>query len=249
MRLMTLSSDTNSITAILGGLVTVAILFLLPETLRCRVGNGSLYNNKHSILVSPALFSPLAPQEDRSPPPPKPTLLGYWRMFCYPPVGLVSFNTAILYSSYFCVAVALSVDLPTVYGWSTAGTGGAYVAVGVAIVVGSLVGGRLSDYRRARGVAALKKQAAAEGNGAADVPPPEARLVDQIWGVLLCAAGCAMYGWFVEKRVHPAGTLIATFLSTYFLVSMPLTPFERLADSVPQSASACPGSLWPRRPS
>jgi hypothetical protein len=189
-----------------------AILFLLPETLRCRVGNGSIYGDKIALLFPPTFLSPLAPESERGPPPPKPSLFGYWKLFTYPPIGIVSFNTAILYSSYFCIAVALSVDLGEKYGWSTSATGGAYVAVGVAIVVGSLVGGRFSDFRRARMLSNLKSASSgAQGEGSASVPP-ESRLVDQIWGVFLCAIGCAMYGWFVEKAIHPAGTLIATFL-------------------------------------
>lgn len=202
------------------------ILFFLPETLRCRVGNGRLSASQRLPLIPPTLSSPLAPEHERGPPPPKPTLRGYWRLFSYPPIGIVSLNTAVLYSSYFCIAVVLATDLPDAYGWSTAATGAAYIAVGVAIVAGSLAGGRVSDLRRSRAVTNLEKAAEAMRSGddaasaAPGVPPPENRLVDQIWGVLLCAAGCAMYGWFIQNRIHPAATLAATFLGELFRVSL-----------------------------
>ncbi len=56
------------------------------------------------------------------------------------------------------------------------------------MIVGSLCAGRFSDWRRARAVKA-------SSTGEVD---PENRLVDQIWGVLLCASGCLMFGWFVR---------------------------------------------------
>lgn len=71
------------------------------------------------------------------------------------------------------------------------------------MIVGSMLGGRFSDWRRKRAVAA-------SASGTVD---PENRLVDQIWGVLICVAGCLMYGWFLHFKIHPAAVLVATFLS------------------------------------
>lgn len=116
-------------------------------------------------------------------------------------------NTAILYSSYFCIAVQLPSALQGEYHWSTAEVGAGYLVVGIAMVIGSITGGRFSDWRRARVARAVGEEKVV----------PEVRLVDQIWGVVLCAAGLVMFGWFVDKRVHPAATLVATFLSTYIL--------------------------------
>jgi len=155
------------------------------------------------MILPPTLFSPLAPESERGPPPPKPTLVGYWRLFSYPPIGIVTFNTAMLYSTYFAIAVQLPTDLSVVYEWSATAVGAGFLAVGVAMIIGSLCGGRFSDWRHAR---TLK----ASSDGTAT---PENRLTNQIWGVLMCAAGCLMYGWFVEKAIHPAAVLVATFLS------------------------------------
>lgn len=130
-------------------------------------------------------------------------------MFCYPPVGIVSFNTAMLYSTYFAISVQLPTELTERYKWSPAAVGAGFLAVGIAMIVGSLCGGRASDWRRAR---------AAKGcpDGKVD---PEFRLVDQIWGVLVCVVGCLLYGWLVQITAHPAAVLVATFLSQYPLLS------------------------------
>jgi hypothetical protein len=105
---------------------------MLPETLRARVGNGLLYSEKGLFILPLTLFSPLAPESERGPPPPKPSLINYWRLFRYPPIGIVSFNTAILYSTYFCIAVHLPVALEQkdTYTWSTTAVGFGFLAVG-----------------------------------------------------------------------------------------------------------------------
>ena len=187
---------------------------MLPETLRYRVGNGAMYHGNWFVLPV-RLASPEAPESERGPKPPKPTLLGYWRMFCYPPIGIVSFNTAILYSTYFAIAVQLPHALESVYRWNTTQVGAGYLAVGIAMVVGSLIGGRFNDWR-------VSKFAKASDSGTVD---PERRLMDQIWGVFVCASGTLMFGWFVERRIHPAAVLVATFLSTS-------SPCEGHTDSV-----------------
>ena len=71
------------------------------------------------------------------------------------------------------------------------------------MIIGSLCGGRFSDWRRASAAKITQ-------NSKAD---PEFWLVDQIWGVLVWVAGCSMYGWLVAVSAHPAAVLVATFLS------------------------------------
>lgn len=189
--------------AISGFALWLLILFTLPETLRARVGNGKIYQDRGLLIWAPQLSSPLAPAWERGPPPPVPTLQGYWRLFCYPPIGIVTFNTAMLYSTYFAMAVQLPTELGVRYHWPSAAVGAGFLAVGVAMIIGSLCGGRFSDWRRARAAKTTK-------NSTVD---PEFRLTDQVWGVLVCVTGCAMYGWLVDVSAHPAAVLVATFLS------------------------------------
>jgi MFS family permease len=113
-----------------------------------------------------------------------------------------------LFANYFSIAVDLPVVLTNEYWWSITAVGGGYLALGVAIIMGSLFAGRFSDRRRARMAKSL-------GDGHVE---PEGRLVDQMWGTILCAAGSLMYGWFIEKEIHPAAVLAATFLSTCILL-------------------------------
>jgi len=188
--------------AISGAALWLLLVFALPETLRARVGNGRIYTDKGWFLLPPKFSSTIVSESERGPPPPKPTLKGYWKLFRYPPIGITCVNTAVLYSSYFCIAIQLPSALGNVYHWSSSEVGAGYVVVGIAMVIGSVSGGQFSDWRRKRSVQAL---------GESNVHP-EARLNDQIWGLLLASAGLIMFGFFVEHALHPAATLISTFL-------------------------------------
>lgn len=76
------------------------------------------------------------------------------------------------------------------------------------MIIGSLCSGHFSDWRRAR---------AAKASPTGDVDP-EHRLVDQIWGVIICASGVLSFGWFVNYAIHPAAVLAAMFLSELFRI-------------------------------
>ncbi|PHH79997.1 hypothetical protein CDD82_2043 [Ophiocordyceps australis] len=132
-----------------------------------------------------------------------------------------------LYATYFAIAVNLPQSLEKVYHWSSAAVGGGYVAIGVALIVGSIIGGRANDWRRARMIKATE----------IEHPEPETRLVDQIWGVLLCCAGTLMYGWFVDKAIHPAAVLVATFLAGFGMSWVFVATSAFLSECVPQQAA------------
>ncbi|RYP13029.1 hypothetical protein DL765_007060 [Monosporascus sp. GIB2] len=218
---------TFGVLSIVVGVTWLVIVFTLPETLRCRVGNGSLYCNDGLFLLPPRLASPLAPESERGPRPPKPSIGGFWRLFCYPPISISSVYTAILFANYFSVAVDLPLTLTDKYHWSVTAVGGGYLALGIAIVAGSLLAGRFSDWRRAR-----TAKVSADGHVA-----PESRLVDQIWGTIACAAGSIMYGWFVDRSIHPAALLVATFLNGFGMSSVLVVTFAFLTECAPQATA------------
>lgn len=213
--------------AIAGFTMWAVIILALPETLRARVGNGRMYASRGLIILPPLISSHLVPESERGPPPPKPTLTMYWRLFSYPPIGIVSFNTAMLYSTYFAIAVQLPSDLSEVYKWSTTAIGAGFLAVGIAMIIGSLCGGRFSDWRRAQ---AMKASINNHVN-------PENRLADQIWGVIVCAIGCLMYGWFVDRSIHPAAVLVATFLTGFGMNWVFVATTAFLTECVPQQSA------------
>ncbi|CEJ80863.1 hypothetical protein VHEMI01023 [[Torrubiella] hemipterigena] len=207
--------------------IWLLIIFLLPETLRFRVGNGMRYQSTGWLLWPPRFAATPVDETERGPRPPKPTLLGYWKLFSYPPIGIVSVNTAILYSTYFAITIALPYALDQTYHWSSTTTGLGFLAVGIALMVGTLVGGRVNDWNRARRIKA-----------APDVPfPPESRLNDQFWGVLVCVAGTVMFGWFIQNSVHVAAAIVATFLAGFGMSWVFVATTAFLGECVPLQAA------------
>ncbi|KAM7211886.1 Major facilitator superfamily domain containing protein [Rhypophila decipiens] len=214
--------------AIAVGATWITMLFAFPETLRFRVGNGAMYANAPLLIFPPRLVSPLAPESERGPAPPKPSLKTFSRLLRYPPITIAAFYTALLFANYFAMAVGLSDVLVRRYGWSVTAVGGGYLALGVSIVSGSMLAGRFSDWRRARVVARKGP------DGKVD---PERRLVDQVWGAVVCVAGTVMYGWCVEKNVHPAAVLVATALVGLGMSSVTVVTFAFLTECAPQASA------------
>ncbi|KAI9891476.1 MAG: Dityrosine transporter 1 [Vezdaea aestivalis] len=210
--------------AIAGSSAWLLLLFCLPETLRSRVGNGTESAAKPWVFL-PSFASKIA--KNHGPPGKIPTPKMFWNLFCYPPIAIVSCNTAILFSTYYCIAVTLPRVLARTYHWSTTEVGLAFLASGVGMIIGSLAGGRFSDRRRARAV-----KASPEGKVA-----PERRLADQIWGVLLCAAGTLMYGWFCDRAIHPAAVLAGTFLAGFGMTWVFVTSTAFLTECFPANAA------------
>ncbi len=103
------------------------ILFCLPETLRNRVGDGSIYAGK-SWVFWPSFRSPVV--EQGGPKSPRPTPKVFWKLFTYPPIGIVSFNTAVLFASYYCIAVTQPRVLTVRYKWDATAVGLSYLASG-----------------------------------------------------------------------------------------------------------------------
>ena len=73
------------------------------------------------------------------------------------------------------------------------------------MIVGSLLGGKVSDLVRAKAVAKSEN----------NTVRPEFRIQQQIQGFVLSAGGILMYGWFVEFKFHPALTLLGSALGIF----------------------------------
>lgn len=191
--------------AILGAVCVVLILFLLPETLRCLVGNGEAYSN--STIVKPhwtqkKLIS--GDDEVKYPKPPKPSLKGYWKLLKYPPVLLISVTGGLLFATFYAMSVTFAKRLQQEYGFTILQSCLAYICPGVSLVCGSIIGGRLSDKMR-------KKIISKDPNSYI----PENRLSLLLFGIIISMAGTLGYGWCVDKHVHVAAVFVFVFIGGF----------------------------------
>lgn len=210
--------------ALVGAVTYLIILFGLPETLRCLVGNGE-YIKQGNWFVPPHIRQKRLIDENdtKFPRPPKPSLRAYLRLMAYAPVTLVSVNAGLLFATYYGLAVTLSQRLHEDYHFTTAQTGAAYLVPGCSLVLGSLTSGRLSDILRAK----YQKRYP-------DRPIiPELRLPLQIFGVVLSMGGILGYGWMIHFHKHVAAVLVFTFLSGFGMTWVFVTNTTYLTECSP----------------
>ncbi|KAL4886020.1 major facilitator superfamily domain-containing protein [Aspergillus karnatakaensis] len=182
--------------------VYLAILFLLPETLRCLVGDGSIYASK-GWLVRPKFRQEALVDPSKYPKPPKPSLRNWFNLLSQPTQFIVFMNGALSFAGLYLMYVSFPDIWGERYGFSNGEVGVAYLAPGIALFIASLVTGRFSDWHRKRLVA----------QNPGEKIKPETRLPIQIVGFVISAAGKLMFGWFTQHGLHPAAGLFASALA------------------------------------
>ncbi|KAF2138217.1 uncharacterized protein K452DRAFT_338843 [Aplosporella prunicola CBS 121167] len=206
--------------------VYLAVALLLPETLRCIVGNGSTSISTSSsnwfIIPRLRLRAPPAPRSDKFPRPLRPSLRTFVQLLQYPPHLIVSVNGALQFAGLYCIYTSFPRVLKTVYGFSTREVGYAYLAPGLVMLLASLVAGRASDAHRRRLIA----------RNAGVKPPPEHRIPPQLLAFALTAAAKTAYGWLCAYGVHVAASLTMSALASFgmTLVFVTSTSYQTEAD-------------------
>ncbi|CEP61883.1 Dtr1p LALA0_S04e02850g [Lachancea lanzarotensis] len=234
-------------TSIMSGVGLIVVIVLLPETLRCIVGNGDTrWVDSHSmstgsemrglagakILICSdiGLLKPVAesPEFQRLyPRPPKPSLKVYWSLVTFPPVLICSLTTAILFAAYYAFSVTFSHFLREKYFLSNLQIGACYVCPGIALLLGSVSGGHLSDYFRLLWIKRHPNQTF----------PGEKRLVLQLWGLLLNICGCIGYGWCIQFHHHLAVVLVFSFFTAFGMTWCSNTSMTYLTECIPKRAA------------
>ncbi|KAI5968300.1 DTR1 [Candida margitis] len=208
--------------AILGFVVYLCILFLLPETLRYLVGNCACYSNH--MFVKPRLGQEKLVKG--YPRPPKPSVNNYFRLIKYKPVLLCSFNSGMLFASFYGVMVTFAHVLQDNYSFSDINISFSYVCPGCALIIGSTIGGWLSDKLRARMQAKYVTYV------------PEYRFSIQIVGLLISMTGLIGYAWTVDKQAPVWSVFIFTFLTGFGMTWVFVATTTYLTECVPAQPSA-----------
>ncbi|KAG0667839.1 Dityrosine transporter 1 [Maudiozyma exigua] len=240
-------------TSILGGIALLLVIIFLPETLRCKVGNGdpgwegfpgingiqtedglnpvtNPHHKKWKFFADVGKFKPATDCEDFKelyPSPPKFNLKLYWKLVCILPVTLSSIATAFLFANYYAFSVTLSHYLKENYHMSILQIGACYVCPGISMILGSQTGGHLSDYLRKRW---LKRHDGKQY-------PLELRLVLQIPGILLNTLGCIGYGWAIQKHYPLAVVLVFSGLNAFGLTWCSNTTMTYLTELLSRRAA------------
>ncbi|KAK6205100.1 major facilitator superfamily domain-containing protein [Scheffersomyces amazonensis] len=189
--------------AILGFLVFLIILFLLPETLRCLVGDGSVYQNSSWFTCPQWKQEKIIPDSPKFPKPPKPSVKLLLKSLKYKPVLLCSLNGGILFAAFYGLSVSFSRILKNNYGFSELHVSLSFMCPGASLVAGSLAGGWFSDRMCQRRIKNSQNVL------------PEHRFSLQLIGILVSMCGMVGYGWCIQRHNHVLAIFIFAFLSGF----------------------------------
>ncbi|KAI9294817.1 MFS general substrate transporter [Neoconidiobolus thromboides FSU 785] len=200
---------------ILGGILLVASVFLLPETL----AKSAKQEFPIKITLKPLrirkggkMFNPLSP-------------LGFLR---FPIVVIPCICIAITFGTFFAVESSMSRVFPSTYNLTASQSGLTFIPLGVGSILGNLLGGKICDrsFRRFK----------AKNNG--NDPRPEVRFYGLWSGSLIEAAGLLMTAWFVTYQFPLAASLTAGFLIGFGNTMSIISCSSYLVDNFPDYASS-----------
>ncbi|KAI1176764.1 MFS general substrate transporter [Nemania sp. FL0916] len=247
--------------AIYSGIYLTAQAFLLPETLRSLVGNGSAVSSNPVTRFPLNIYQKLTKvkfnHQDQPQGPKKlkidisaPIRILFSKQAICPIIFL-----ALYYAIWQMSITAMSVLFSERYGLSTTQIGLTYIANGAGTVSGTLVTGWMLDKEYER----VKKQYEADKSqnglelGSQDSPTVQDDDVDfplekarfrlaPIFALLQCAS-IITFGWTIEYRVHIAVPIITTFFTGWTVISIASIVTTYLLDVFSEQKAASTASL------
>lgn len=233
---------------IYGGIFLLCLIFLLPETLRSIVSNGSHtpgniiakyplieYQKRSKVIWSAASHGAVLPKKPIN-------VLEPFRILGTRYATPVIVFLATYYAVWQMSITAMSSILESHYGLSETAIGLSFIANGVGSIVGTLTTGKILDidYRRVK--QDYEKQLDIAGNSShpePSFPLEKARLrLAPLFGLIQCVS-IILFGWTIHQHVHIAVPMIATFVTGWTAVSTQSLVMTYLVDVFSaQNASA-----------
>ncbi|KAE9375984.1 MFS general substrate transporter [Stipitochalara longipes BDJ] len=232
---------------IYGGAVLILLGVLLPETLRCKVGNGSvpakgisnsllayIQRRRHPRIDEPALERSLSTSSAGK--QISVDFLGPLKIIFSIEVTFVIIFLSIYYTVWQMTVAVMSTLFSTTYGLSEIQIGLTYLANGVACVAGTLTTGKFLDYDYQR----FKKSY--EGP-AETFPLDRVRLrTIWLWGGMQIASSLA-FGWTMERHVHVSVPIICTFFLGWAATSIISTISTFMVDIFPKKGASATAAV------
>ncbi|GAA5895632.1 MFS transporter [Sporobolomyces salmoneus] len=249
----------------LGGVILIAIILFLPETLRSLVGNGSIPARGVNVSLLSLWQQHRRARESSTDAlsvatierPPKKTWkdvrpFAPLKMFREKDVlTLLTFNSA-TYSLFYSVTASTGTVFKDVYELSETDIGLCYLANGIGCLLAAIVNSKRSTYdykwverrqkekeEQARSEGTLVEEKVKDLNDLSNFPIEQARLRSLPYYFVALMCSCIAYGWLVNYGVHLAAPLIMQFIIGLTVTSMFNMASTLMVDLYPgQGASA-----------
>lgn len=193
---------TFGILSIAGGLVYLAILWLLPETLKNLVElEETGISWKQCVLPVEEVFSV---QIHRNRIDTKSVFKIVAKVLLYWLIVWCSLIGAFLFASFYSLTVTFASVLKNTYNFTQAEVSVSYLCPSVALISGSLLSGRVSDILQLKGV-----------NPDKSPHHPERRLMIQSAGLVVCIGGLCCYGWSIHFHWHVVTLFVFAFMISF----------------------------------
>ncbi|KAK6460077.1 multidrug resistance transporter [Scheffersomyces coipomensis] len=234
--------------AIGSGFAGICDIFLLPETNRSIVGNGSIAPT-NILNIAPILALPrykkrmtndISTKRERPPA----DVLEVYKIFLKKEVFITLLPAAFQFATWTMSLTTLSTSLEQRYGLSVIHIGLCYLAPGIGTLLGSVITGRIMDriYKAKKAKYDIKYQ---------DVPKEErpefdiltTRVQFTIYPTIITIIFTIIYGWCIQKTVNLSIVLISAFIMSYCAVAYLGAMMTLLVDLFPDNGSAASGCL------
>ncbi|KAF7714093.1 Uncharacterized protein PECH_003266 [Penicillium ucsense] len=236
------------------GAFLLAMLVLLPETLRSLVANGSHTSSSNVLTKYPLVIYQRRTKVEWDPndTPPQTTrkhidLTGPFRILTTRDAAPIIVFLAIYYAVWQMSITAMSSLFKERYGLSEIQIGLTFIANGVGSMVGTLITGKILDldYRKVR--SKFEAQHDLEGPERAgdekDFPLEKARLrLIPIFAGSQCLS-LILFGWTIQYTVHISVPIISTFITGWTVVSMQSAIMTYLVDTFHDRSAAASASI------
>lgn len=224
------------------GVTLIFAIFVLPETMRQMVGNGSV-KPKYFLNVAPIFLlnhykKRLTDDVDTLAPKRRFDILAPFKMLGHVDIALTLFPLGLKFAIWTMVLTSLSRLEGGSYQYSVLKVGYIYLPQGVTCFIGSFVSGKLLDISYKRGLAKYESKFG-------DLPKDEApefnslrtRMTTLLAPCLLQCFGSIIYGWCLQYEMNISSIIISTCMISYASSSSISIGMTILVDLNPEMAS------------
>lgn len=237
----------------------LVLIFVLPETLRSIVANGSVLSSNPMTRFPLQTYQKLSKVEtDPNTPPSQPVarkridIFGPFRILISKQAAPIILFLAIYYAVWQMSITTMSSLFTDCYGLTEIQIGLTFIANGVGSIIGTLITGKILniDYGRVKATFEAKVLADVEDvsrtkSNEKDFPLEKARLrLVPVFSLLQCLS-LLMFGWTIQfpDRVHIAVPIISTFITGWTAVSMQSVIMTYLVDIYHDRSAGASASL------
>ncbi|KAI0727680.1 major facilitator superfamily domain-containing protein [Fomitopsis betulina] len=152
-------------------------------------------------------------------------------VLCRPNNVVILFASGLLFAFNFSITYTASRTLANDYHYDALDTGFVLLSYGIGCLLGSVLGGRYSDY-------IFRKLKAKHGGKS----QPEMRLQSTLVPMLFFPPSVIAYGWVCEEHVHISAVCVMLFLAGFFQISIYSSTLAYIVDANVGRSSAAVAS-------